>query len=270
MNHTSPIFIKLGGSLITDKQQPMTPRLDQLHNISAELAEAYHTIPGLNLVIGHGSGSYGHAAASQHNTHLGGTDQFYWRGFVEVWSAAHALNQIILQHLNAAGLPVIAFPPSAGVLTSYGDIIQWDLSPMELARSHGLIPVVQGDVIFDVKLGGTILSTERIFQYLARHWHPERILLAGSDRGVYQDINQSDQIISHITPSNIGQLLPAISGSDAVDVTGGMLSKVQMMLELVQTIPSLEVFIFSGAESGNMKKAIAGECPGTLITADNH
>lgn len=270
MNQTSPILIKLGGSLITDKQQPMTPRLDQLQNISSELADAYRTMPGINLVIGHGSGSYGHAVASQHKTQLGGTDQSYWRGFIEVWTAAHALDQIVLQHLNAAGLPVIAFPPSAGVIASHGDIIQWDLSPMEFALSHGLIPVVQGDVIFDVKLGGTILSTESIFQYLAKHWHPERILLAGSDRGVYQDSNQPDQIIPHITPSNIGQILPAISGSNSADVTGGMLSKVQMMLELVQNIPSVEVFIFSGAESGNIKKAIAGECPGTLITADNH
>ena len=53
-------FLKLGGSLITDKSRPQTARLDVLERLASEIAQAYHKHPDLSLVIGHGSGSFGH------------------------------------------------------------------------------------------------------------------------------------------------------------------------------------------------------------------
>ena len=50
-----------------------------------------------------------------------------------------------------------------------------------------------------------------------------------------------------------------------VDVTGGMKSKVEEMLSLVEQIPNLDVQIFSGEEAGNVKRALIGELLGTLI-----
>ncbi len=46
-----------------------------------------------------------------------------------------------------------------------------------------------------------------------------------------------------------------------------MESKVTQMLELVQQNPELKVQIFSGAESGNIARALTGETLGTWITA---
>jgi isopentenyl phosphate kinase len=96
-------------------------------------------------------------------------------------------------------------------------------------------------VIFDTDLGGTILSTEAIFQYLAGAIHPHAVLLAGLDKGVYQDPDDPEEIISHITPRTINAVLPALSASQSIDVTGGMLSKVKLMLSLVQNDPSLKI-----------------------------
>ena len=68
------IFLKLGGSLITDKARPETPRLDVLRRLVNEIAEARQAAPTLRLLIGHGSGSFGHAAAARHATHLGASN----------------------------------------------------------------------------------------------------------------------------------------------------------------------------------------------------
>ena len=266
MKRSQLVFLKFGGSLITDKATPMTARLDVIQRISVETAKIYQNNPQLQLLIGHGSGSFGHAAADQYQTQDGVQGDIAWRGFIEVWAAARRLNQIMLKHLAAEGLPVIAFPPSAGVAAKNKELQSWDTQALETALTHDLVPVVYGDVIFDSAIGGTIFSTEQLFLHLAKVCHPKRILLSGFEAGVYRDPQHSQEIIRRITPKNIAQVQQVLSGSDHPDVTGGMLSKVQLMLALVQELPELEVLIFSGLEPGNFQKAIQGENPGTLIT----
>lgn len=258
-------FLKLGGSLITEKEKPLTPRPDLIAQASGEIAQAVRENPDLQLILGHGSGSFGHVIASQFQTQAGGKSEQYWEGFAKVWAAARQLNQIVIENLVEAGLRVISFPPSAGVIAANKILKSWDLAPMKRALSHRLIPVVQGDVIFDSQLGGTIFSTEQIFHHLAKRLIPGRILLAGIDKGVLLKNDPEQDIIQKIRPSNFSDILPQLSGAETIDVTGGMRSKVEMMLELVQTLPDLEVQIFSGAEPGNIKIALAGGKVGTLI-----
>lgn len=259
------IFLKFGGSLITDKANPLTAREDVIERLAGEVADFSANNPQVQLVIGHGSGSFGHAAASKYQTQDGVHTENEWRGFAEVWAAARALDQIVIRQLSEAGLPVIAFPPSAGVVSSDKTFISWDIQPIQEALSHSLIPVVQGDVIFDKVLGGTIFSTEQIFQHLARELHPDRILLAGSDPGVYRDANHPDQVIQSITPDSIDLLGSSLSGSSKTDVTGGMLSKVALMMALVKENPNLNIQIFSATQPNALKDVLAGENIGTML-----
>jgi isopentenyl phosphate kinase len=128
-----------------------------------------------------------------------------------------------------------------------------------------LLPVVYGDVVFDSQRGGTIFSTEDIFGYLAQEMNPERILLAGLEDGVYTDYPECKQLIHEITPVNFEEVAPALSGSAAPDVTGGMASKVRQMLTLVQANPSIAISIFSGEQVGNIKNALLGAYFGSQI-----
>lgn len=259
------IFLKLGGSLITDKNQPLTARPSIIQRIAKEIRESLDENPELQLLIGHGSGSFGHAVADEYQTQEGGWDQKYWHGFSEVWRAARELNQLVVDSFHQEGLPVIAFPPSAGVIAKNKEFRSWDIRTIEFALSKELIPLVQGDVIFDTQIGGTIFSTEKSFEFLCKNLHPEKILLAGLDKGVYSDVSERNDILAIITPRNFDEIHSTLSGSDAVDVTGGMIAKVKLMLALVQEQPSLQVQIFSGLEPGNVKKALTGEILGTMI-----
>ncbi len=266
MKNSQLVFIKLGGSMITDKSQPLTPHHEVIQRCAAEIAQVTQENPDLKLLIGHGSGSFGHSVADQYQTQAGVNGETSWKGFAKVWAAARELNQIVVNELTSHGLPIIAFPPSAGIIAENHEFKSWDISPLMEALSHELIPVVHGDVVFDKVIGGTIFSTEKSFQYLANKLHPQRILLAGSDPGVYLDPGESDEIIHQISSETIDQKLPALAGAEATDVTGGMAAKVQTMIELVQAYPSLEVLIFSGVKPGNIQKALQGKNLGTLIT----
>jgi isopentenyl phosphate kinase len=170
-----------------------------------------------------------------------------------------------MEALHGAQLPVISFPPSTSALTKAREVILWDTTPLEQAVQNQLLPVVHGDVVFDMEMGGTILSTEEVFTYLASRLQPQKILLAGQDPGVWADYPQCTEIIPEITPKNLLTLDLSLWDSETTDVTGGMASKVQEMVTLVERMPEVEVWIFSGQEKDNLTRALLGHYQGTLI-----
>jgi isopentenyl phosphate kinase len=273
------VLLKLGGSLITDKTQPYTPLLDVMDDLALQIKTALQTHPNLHLVLGHGAGSFGHVPASEYKTRDGlppkatplvhrerdETEENYWKGYAEVWYQASALNRFLMKALHNAGLRTIALPPSASVIASNGQVAVWDTTPIRMALAAGIIPVIFGDTVFDEVRGGTILSTEDLFQHLTRALHPERILLAGLEAGVWADFPNRTQVIETITPSSFNEIKANVGKSAAADVTGGMESKVRQMLELVDGNPDLEIQIFSGVEPGNIVRTLTGDRLGTVI-----
>ena len=256
------IFLKLGGSLITDKAQPRTARPEVLARLMAEIAAARAERPDLRLVLGHGSGSFGHMEARRYGTRDGVRTRADWLGFAEVQAAAAQLNRLVADAARAADLPVLNLPPSASAICRDGAITAFALRPVELALAHGLVPLVFGDVAFDETRGGTIVSTEDVFRYLAPALRPDRILLAGIEPGVLTRWPDGE-LIQHFGADSQPA---AIGGSHAADVTGGMASKVQEMQALLRALPGLSVRIFSGAEPGVVREALLDKArPGTLV-----
>ncbi len=238
----------------------------------------FPTTPNLRLVLGHGSGSFGHYAVNEHlaayllpqnSANLAGKkEEGYWRGFAEVWYRATQLNRYVIEALHEAGIPVMAIQPSASIVSKDGAIKHWELSPLESTLEAGIVPVIYGDMAFDSVKGGAVLSTEVLMFYLAHRLKPNRILLAGIETAIWADFPARQQRVEKVTPSSYKELASKVGGSHGVDVTGGMKSKVEEMLALVEQIPNLNVQIFSGEESGNIERALNGAALGTLVTSD--
>jgi len=263
------VFLKLGGSLITDKTRPHTPRSPVIRRLAGEIAAACHDNPQLRLVLGHGSGSFGHVPAHRWGTRQGVRTPAEWAGFVEVWREASALNRLVMDALEQAGIPALPFSPMSAISAVNGKIANWNLTPLRSALQAGILPVVQGDAVFDGQLGGTILSTEQLFNFLAKQLLPQKILLAGIEKGVWADFPSCTRLVDSITPENFPELENTLGGSAATDVTGGMLNKVAESLSLVEVIPGLEVQIFSGSKPGAVLDALGGQSRGTRIYSDS-
>lgn len=258
-------FLKLGGSLITEKDQAYTPRMHILSRLATEIHSALEQAPERCVLLGHGSGSFGHVPAKKFATRQGVSTTAQWRGFTKVWYQARELNHLVIHALHKAGLPAITFPPSASLSTESSKIISWDIQPIMAALNAGLLPVIYGDVAFDNQLGGTILSTEDLFGYLATLLKPSRILLVGLEQGVWLDYPDCTELIAEITTDNYHEISTSLKESPYPDVTGGMLSKVESSLALIRQLPGLEVHIVSGEEPGNIQRALNGETLGTRI-----
>lgn len=260
---THLIFLKLGGSLITDKREAQAYRDERMLQAAKEIASAYSS--EMRLLIGHGSGSFGHVTAAKYGTAKGVQTPEQWRGFAEVSLVARRLNALVLEALHLAGLPVIGFQPSASARVADGSIETMETLPIQQALDRGLIPLVHGDVAFDSVRGGTIISTETVFTYLATQLKPAQILLLGEVEGVYDG---QGQVIPHITPHNFPEVAAALGGSHGADVTGGMASKVRDMLNLALKVPDLQVRIMGGTRQGQLASILRGTfAGGTLISA---
>ena len=275
------VFLKLGGSLITDKTQPYTPLLDVMDDLALQIKTALQTHPDLRLVIGHGAGSFGHVPASEYRTRDGlppkstplahrerdESEENYWKGFAEVWYQASTLNRYVMKALHNAEVRAISLPPSSSVIASDGQVSVWETTPIRMALAEEIVPVIFGDVVFDEIRGGTILSTEDLFMHLAKALNPERLLLAGLEAAVWADFPARTTRIEKITPASFEEVSAGVGKSHGADVTGGMESKVRQMLDLASASPELTVQIFSGTEPGNIVRALTGEVLGTVITA---
>jgi isopentenyl phosphate kinase len=259
------VFLKLGGSLITDKDKPYTPRLDKLADLALEIKMVLDSSPDLFLILGHGSGSFGHTAAKKHGTRDGVKTSEQWHGFAEVRFQAAELNRYVMEALINAGVPAIPFPPSSSLVSNNRKVTNHNIVTIRKSLDVHLLPVVHGDVAFDESLGGTILSTEDVFAFLAEQFPPTRILLAGIEAGVWADFPVRKRLVKQIQLSDYEKMRAGIGGSASTDVTGGMKAKVQEMLELIQKNKGLTVQIFSAEENGNLTRALNGENVGTLL-----
>lgn len=220
----------------------------------------------LRLLIGHGSGSFGHWAAKPYGTHRGVRTPAQWWGYAEVAAAAARLNRIVTDAFLDAGVPVLSVQPSASARCHDGILEEMDTEPIGAALERGLVPLIYGDVALDDVRGGTIAPTEELFAFLADALRPRRILLLADVPGV---LDSQGTVIPRITPGNLPTLRNALSGSDDVDVTGGMADKVTRMVDLVQRHTETTVHILTGTEPGLLTRALLHKTldAGTRIAA---
>ncbi len=264
------VFLKLGGALLTDKHEREAIRQAVLARLAREIA-AWPGAHAGRLLVAHGSGSFGHVAARETGFLDHPADAM---AHARVAAAAARLNAAVVDALIAAGLPAVAVPGGLVATCDAGRVaaVRADLVADRLAAR--LVPVTYGDAALDRSSGGTIASTEPLLAALAGALRPDRIVLATDVDGVYDadpHARPGARRFDRLTPVDRDRVAAALAGAraGAVDVTGGMASKVGAMLDAVARQPGLEVRIVSGLRPGAVGAALAGadDAGGTVIQA---
>jgi len=251
------IFVKIGGSLITDKLKASTLKERALTVICQEIKLAMET--GKQLIVGHGAGSFAHFPAKKYQTHKGITGEESYKGIAEVADVAAQLNRIVVRKLINTEVNAVSVSPLSTMTARNHELNSICIQSLEEMLKHNLLPVLYGDQIIDTEIGCTIFSTEKVLGYLALHlkekgYPIERMIHCGQTNGVY---DENGETIELINSKNFEQYKKALGGSGGVDVTGGMMHKVEETLALAQKgIPGL---IIDGIENGSLSRAVRGE-----------
>jgi len=252
------IFIKIGGSLIT-KKKPYTLNLKKIREIAKEIVNLRKKYK-VKVLIGNGAGSFAHVSAKKFKTKEGYILKESKIGHCVVEDDASTLNRIFVKELIRAGERAISVQPSAFLFAKNDKIKSYFLDPIKFYLKEDLVPVVYGDVISDEKKGCTILSTEEIFKFLAKKLRPKKIFLLSNVEGV---LDEKGKLIPQIKKRDFQKIKKFLKGAEKIDVTGGMLHKVKVAIEMAKL--GCQVFILEG-KKGNLERLMKGEKIGTKIS----
>jgi len=156
--------------------------------------------------------------------------------------------------------------PSAWLVAENGKIHTSFTKQFQLYLEHGFLPVPYGDAVLDIAQGSAIISTEQILAELAKNLGCNKMIIVANTDGVYSDDptkNKHAEFIPEINSENYSRIKNMLKGSYGTDVTGGMLHKVEELIDLAKNGFSSQ--IISGEKKGNLERALLGEKLGTTI-----
>lgn len=261
------VLIKLGGSLITDKTKPYTAKPRVMRRLGREIKNALDHNRRLQIIITHGGGSFAHISAKKYDTGNGFKDAHGRLGACITHHDAARINRLVIEQFLAAGLPVASISPSSIFVARQNQLAKKFFDSLINLLNQNITPVLYGDVIWDQVKGCSIYSGEismgLITQYLLRQKQPiKQIIQCSIENGVYR-LNDK-KTIPFITNQTFKQIKPDLLGSHGVDVTGGMLHKVEESLKLTEK--RVSTLIINGRQKNCLYKALLGHhVPGTLI-----
>ncbi|MDZ7745680.1 MAG: isopentenyl phosphate kinase [Halobacteriales archaeon] len=243
---SSPTVLKLGGSVVTDKDMPETVATATLARLADDIADFDGP-----LVVVHGGGSFGHYHASEHGISrtTGSRDSAAAR---DITNAMRTLNDAVVEALAAAGVPAVPVHPFSVAARDAESDLTLPTASVETMLDSGFVPVLHGDVVAHAGEGVTILSGDELVVSLAESLGAERVGLCSAVPGVLDD---DGDVIPDV--DSFDDVAHVLGGSDSTDVTGGMAAKVQELLALDSS-----AYIFDADGVGPF---LAGERPGTRI-----
>jgi len=244
------VFIKLGGSLITDKTKPLTARREAIKNLAKEIAEVKATYPDLALVIGTGAGSFGHFTVKKNALDVSGPLAGNEAKVDEVHASVQRLNRIMTKALAREGLKTQSF--------SADELLNQTLSVAPFLKQN-LIPLVYGDIIKrDDQY--RVISTEEIFVHLIDQlktlFKEVGVMLVTSVEGV---LDERGGVITEIGPTTQVNW----DSLEGYDVTGGMEQKLRMARQMAKIAKNVR--IIGGRQPGNIIKAVENKNVGTAV-----
>lgn len=243
-------ILKIGGSILTDKNRELSARPEEIDRIAAEIASCPE-----DLVLIHGAGSFGHIPAKRY----GLPQNFSPEGLRITHLSVARLCEMVVEALGRAGVECLPVHPLSAAVLRQGRIEGFFLDPIKKMIAEGIMPVLHGDVAMDASMGASIISGDQLVAYLAGKLQSETVAVGSNVDGVLV----SGRPLTEIKRDDLVRFDKEIGTSAGVDVTGGMRGKLLELLELADR--GTESVIFHAGKKGNITRALKGERVGTRI-----
>ncbi|VVB56494.1 Isopentenyl phosphate kinase [uncultured archaeon] len=218
-------ILKLGGSVITQKDRPQTADLEAIRRLAKMLGGLWKS--GVrDIVLVHGAGSFGHALVIQHRLDNGVKTEAQKLACAQTRAACAKLSAIVAQALLDEGVPAMVLPTGLLAVSTNKRISKFDEKKVLSCLAAGYLPILRGDMVPDASLGFSVCSGDQLVARLGKK--AERIVLGSDVDGVLAD----GKVIPLITSQNFAKYESHLRPSDSPDVTGGMAGKVKELLSV--------------------------------------
>ncbi len=243
-----PVVVKLGGSVITVKNKPMTVDKRRLEKAAETIARFYkeHSQSGLRMALVHGGGSFGHYMVEKL------LDEKGVLGAHEVSLIQEAMLRLSLEVarvLVELGVPVTVHPAH-----TLCDRRECKLRRLLADTVNGLVPLTYGDAVYDDR-GALIISGDDLAAWIAGALGAKCLIYVTDAPGV---ISRDGRVLTEYT----GEEELAGIGVEGSDVTGGMARKLRRALEFAEEHPDAVVRI---VDVDGLEAALSGGEAGTLV-----
>lgn len=265
------VLIKFGGSVLTDKNVEQSVQYDVLKSLISQIKEIRERLPDMHLVIAHGQGSFAHFPVKKYRLHEGFVDENSQFGCAVALDIVAKLNRIVISEFLDQQLPAVSLFPSQIAVANDRKPHSIYLDTLEEYLRLGLVPVLTGDVITDKKNGSVIWSADFVLPYLARllkekGWDVQSVIHVTKTPGVYRDIEKPELgIFNSITPQSFSKISSQLGKSHGIDITGGMLEKVRLAVDLTKY--SINTIIIGSKGTSLVDWVYNKTMNGTLIKA---
>ena len=243
------ILIKLGGSIITNKERPLSARRKAIESILKQIKKINEP-----KIIVHGGGSYGHYWSVKYDMHTKPA-KYDARGVAIVKNSMIELNKIILDIAVKNRINAYCLPPT-DFMNGNRSIKNKILTMNDISKS-GLTPITFGDALWFGQKKSYILSGDVIMTTIAKVLKPRLSIFVLNVDGVYSDLKTKKLIY------DFKKEKPTISISK-MDVTGGMTRKITEAVKISKS--GLNVFFTNGNKPQRITDAVSGKkFEGTLF-----
>jgi len=257
------IVLKLGGSLLTNKSTPYKLREDVIKTVAVEIKECIDLGLIKNLVIVNGVGSFGHPPVLKYNLHKGFKNKDQLISMSKTQQIVNEFRKTIAKTFLEEGIPINLMHASSMVVGNKMVIADHAFSPLKGFLSLGMVPLIGGDMMYDISMGFSVCGGDQLAVVLSRVLHAKHLIFATDVPGVFDKDPKSEedaQLIKEININEINQISSNMDDTTKTDASGKMRGKLLSLASIKDQIQEgLEVAILSMNKKGILKNYLKGQ-----------
>ncbi len=258
------LIIKLGGSIITFKDKPLTPNyhaIEKLSGVIKDLKKLY------KIIIVHGGGSFGHYWSVKYDMHTK-PSIYPDEGVSRVNESMIKLNHIIIEKFISRDLKPFSIHASSFVFNNMECSRDRIMDMIDMIENNDIIPITYGDVVHTTKGNFSILSGDSLMKILSINLNPLFSIFTTNVDGIYDSLGNGKIISNLLVSENNGLLINTDANieftSMPFDVTGGMKRKLSESINIVKN--GIPVYLINGFYPERMMGVVnGGDFIGTSI-----
>ncbi|MFX1276363.1 MAG: isopentenyl phosphate kinase [Promethearchaeota archaeon] len=253
------ILLKLGGSLLTDKNTPNSIREDVVKGAIQQIIDA-----NVKLIIIHGGGSFGHPIAKKYKITKGIDSSIPEQilGLAETHQAMNKFNSYLTNLFLEKKYPTLSLQTSSMFFKESNQILMNSIDIIETALDLNILPILYGDIILDKEGSFSIISGDQIIFELCKKikkFKISKVIFTMETDGLFiKDVNNVDNciLVEECISDELDRLEIADLGQK-IDVTGGIKGKLDFIKQICNL--NIPVQLINGLKKDFIYKSLIDE-----------